>query len=148
MRTTLIALLATAALAAPALAASSATDSPAQQPQNNQPVKSQAQQSQSGSAVLASNQQTVPPKSLSRSEMRTMQTALNNDGFNAGQVDGKWGPRTSHAVRQFDQSKGIQSQNGQLTEGTLAQLGVNTNEQGQNAQQPQKGSGNNQNNSR
>jgi peptidoglycan hydrolase-like protein with peptidoglycan-binding domain len=64
--------------------------------------------------------------------VRQIQTALNNDGFNAGQPDGKWGQRTRQALQKF-----IRSKNGQLTEDALAQLGVNPNQRGQNNQQPQ-----------
>ena len=140
MRRTLIALLATAAIAAPALAANA--PSQPQQPSNPAQQQSQAQQGQN---TQASNQQTISPQSLSRGEIKQMQTALNNDGFKVGRPDGKWGPRTSQAAQKFAQSKGIQSQKGRLNENTLAQLGVNTNQQG-NSQQPQQNGGSQNNN--
>ncbi len=99
MRKTFITFLATAALVTPALAAPNLP--------KYQPPQPQAQANQQ-----ASNQQTVSPSSLSRDEIRQMQTALNNDGFNVGQPDGKWGPRTRAAVQKFDQSKGIQTSQG------------------------------------
>ena len=128
MRKTLIALLATAAFAAPAFAAPNAS----QQPNNPSQQQSQAQKWPNGVASQqGSNQRPVSPSSLSRNEIREMQTALNNDGFQAGRTDGEWGPQTRQAVQKFDQSKGIQAKNGRLTEDTLTQLGVNTNQQGQ-----------------
>ena len=140
MRRTLIALFATTAFAAPALAA----NAPSQQQQPNNPPQQQYQ-AQQGQNTQASNQQTISPQSLSRGEIKQMQTALNNDGFKVGRPDGKWGPRTSQAAQKFAQSKGIQSQKGRLNENTLAQLGVNTNQQG-NAQQPQQNGGSQNNN--
>jgi peptidoglycan hydrolase-like protein with peptidoglycan-binding domain len=68
-----------------------------------------------------------------------MQAALNKDGFNVGRSDGKWGPKTRHAVQAFNQKKGIQGNNGQPTDQTLAALGVNPSQnqqQNENQQQP------------
>jgi peptidoglycan hydrolase-like protein with peptidoglycan-binding domain len=141
MKKTIITLLATAALAAPALAANDAATQPQQQPQAQQSQDTQQQsqaQPQNGrqqNENQASNQQ-QPAQNLSRSEVKQMQSALNQQGFKAGRPDGKLGPETRHAVQAFNQKKGIQSQNGQPTEQTLAQLGINGN-QDQNARQPQ-----------
>jgi peptidoglycan hydrolase-like protein with peptidoglycan-binding domain len=126
MKKTIITLLATAALAAPAFAANNA----ASQPQQQQPNGQQQNQNQ------ASNQQ---PANLSRSQVKQMQTALNKQGFNVGRADGRLGPETRHAVQAFNQKKGIQSNRGRPTEQTLAQLGINGN-QNQNGQQPQQNS--------
>jgi hypothetical protein len=155
MKRTILALLATTALAAPALAANTTTDQ-SQQPtmqQQQQPAgqqQSQAkpqdqQQQQQAEAQQQNGNQPIQPNDLSRSEVKQMQQALDQQGFNAGKPDGKFGPRTRQAVRQFDQKKGIQSQNGQPTEQTLAELGVNQNQdQSQQpqdrSQQPQNGS--------
>ncbi|MGH7246894.1 MAG: peptidoglycan-binding domain-containing protein, partial [Pseudomonadota bacterium] len=94
-------------------------------PQQAEQRSSQGQNQQQASAQL------VAPKSLSRIEVRKMQTALKDQGYKVGKPDGIWGPRTRHAVQRFDQSKGISSKNGGLTQETLAQLGVNMNQQGQ-----------------
>lgn len=139
MKKTIITLLATAALAAPAFAANDATTQPQQpQAQQSQDMQQQSQaQPQNGQQQnenQASNQQ--PAQNLSRSAVKQMQSALDKQGFNAGRPDGKLGPKTHHAVQAFNQKKGIQSQRGQPTEQTLAQLGINGN-QDQNAQQPQ-----------
>jgi peptidoglycan hydrolase-like protein with peptidoglycan-binding domain len=149
MKKTIITLLATAALAAPAFAANDAATQPQQQPQaqqsqdTQQQSQAQPQNGQQQKQNQASNQEPGSAPNLSSGEVRQLQTALNKNGFNAGRPDGKLGPRTKHAVQAFDHKKGIQSSNGQPTEQTLAQLGINTN-QGQqpngNQQQPDQNS--------
>jgi Ni/Co efflux regulator RcnB len=140
MKKTIITLLATAALAVPAFAANNAANQPQpQQPQaqQSQPTQQQSQaQPQNGQQQnqnQASNQQ-PGSQNLNRGEVRQMQSALDKQGFNAGRPDGKLGPKTRHAVQAFNQKKGIQSQNGQPTDQTLAQLGINNTNQGQNQQ--------------
>jgi peptidoglycan hydrolase-like protein with peptidoglycan-binding domain len=130
-----VALLATAALSMPAMAASNMT----QQPQDRQAQQSQDQQTQaqypnnqegqpSNTNQAAQNQpnneQTISPKSLSRNEVRQVQQALDKNGVQAGKADGRWGPKTSDALKQFQQSKNIQA-NGQLDQQTLSDLGLN-----------------------
>jgi peptidoglycan hydrolase-like protein with peptidoglycan-binding domain len=62
--------------------------------------------------------------SMTRSDLiRSAQQALNDQGFDAGAVDGIYGPHTRSAVRDFQQAKGI-TQNGNLDRETLAKLGV------------------------
>jgi peptidoglycan hydrolase-like protein with peptidoglycan-binding domain len=151
MKKTIITLLATAALAAPAFAATSEANQPQQQPQAQQSQDTQQQsqaQPQNGrqqkNQNQASNQQPGGAQNLSRGEVKQMQSALNKQGFKAGRPDGRLGPETRHAVQAFNQKKGIQSNRGQPTEQTLAQLGMNGN-QDQNGQQPQhKGNGSEQ----
>jgi len=157
MKTTIIALLATTALAAPAFAANTAADQ-SQQPamQQQQPTDQQQSQSQSqpqdrqqpqrqAQAQPQNGNQPIQPNDLSRGQVKQMQQALNQQGFKVGTPDGKFGPRTRQALQKFDQKKGIQSNNGQPTEQTLAELGVNQNQNQQPAgqsQQPQGQSGN------
>jgi peptidoglycan hydrolase-like protein with peptidoglycan-binding domain len=52
-----------------------------------------------------------------------VQQALDKKGFQVGRVDGRWGPKTSNAVKQFQQSKKIEA-NGQLDRQTLSDLGL------------------------
>ena len=52
-----------------------------------------------------------------------VQQALNDKGFDAGPVDGKAGPKTKAALKQFQQSQGI-SASGQLDGKTIVALGV------------------------
>jgi peptidoglycan hydrolase-like protein with peptidoglycan-binding domain len=127
-------LLASAALAAPAFAASNAPNSAPRQPQQQlqaQPQSSQARQnSQAQNGQQASNE-ALAPGSLTRSQIRQVQTALDKDGFKAGRADGMWGPRTRHALQSFQKSKGMQG-SGQLDNSTLAALGLNFGAQQQN----------------
>lgn len=152
MKRTIITLLATAAMAAPAFAANNTANQPQQpgmqqqQPQTSPQQQSQAKpqdtqpQQQQAQAQPQNGNQPIPPNSLSRGEVKQMQQALNQDGFKAGKPDGKLGPRTRQALQKFDQKKGIQSKNGQPTEQTLAQLGVNQNQNQQPQEQQQNGS--------
>ena len=55
--------------------------------------------------------------------VRSVQQALNDRGYNAGSVDGQWGPTTEDAVRRFQQASGL-PQTGELERSTLAALGV------------------------
>ncbi len=57
------------------------------------------------------------------SNISQVQQALNDKGFNPGPVDGKAGPKTKAALKQFQQSQGI-SASGQLDGQTLVALGV------------------------
>jgi peptidoglycan hydrolase-like protein with peptidoglycan-binding domain len=145
MKKTIITLLATAALTAPAFAANDAATQPQQQPQaqqsqdTQQQSQAQPQNGQQQNQNQASNQAPGSAPNLSSGEVRQLQTALDKKGFNAGRPDGKMGPHTSRAVQAFNQKNGIQGQKGQPTEQTLAQLGINTNQnqpQKSNQQQP------------
>jgi peptidoglycan hydrolase-like protein with peptidoglycan-binding domain len=55
--------------------------------------------------------------------VRTVQRSLNDRGFDAGPVDGQWGPNTEAAVREFQQANGI-AQTGNLDPRTINALGV------------------------
>ena len=57
------------------------------------------------------------------SYVRSVQQALNSRGYNAGTPDGRWGPGTEEALRQFQRSQGMQA-TGQLDARTAAALGV------------------------
>jgi hypothetical protein len=69
------------------------------------------------------NEQTISPNSLSQNEVRQVQQALEKNGVGAGAIDGRWGPKTTDAVKQFQQSKNIRA-NGQLDQQTLSDLGL------------------------
>ena len=57
--------------------------------------------------------------------VRNVQQALNDKGYNAGSVDGRWGPATEDAVRKFQQASGL-PQSGELEHSTLVALGVSS----------------------
>jgi len=61
---------------------------------------------------------------LSRNEIQLIQRALDKNGFRAGLVDGRWGPKTSDALKHFQESKNLEA-NGQLDQQTLSDLGLN-----------------------
>jgi peptidoglycan hydrolase-like protein with peptidoglycan-binding domain len=55
--------------------------------------------------------------------VRRAQAALNDQGFNAGSVDGRMGPATDSAIRGFQAKNGL-TQTGTLDSATLNALGV------------------------
>jgi hypothetical protein len=142
MRKFTLTLLASAALAMPAMVPALAQNSPQnQQPQaqqqNNakpqQPNQQQANQNNGQQNQQAANQ-AISPRQLGRSGVRQVQQALDKNGFHAGRSDGIDGPQTRTALRNFQKSKGIQS-NGQINQQTLSDLGVNVASNQSNADQ-------------
>jgi hypothetical protein len=55
--------------------------------------------------------------------VRSVQQALNDKGYNAGPVDGQWGPATEDALTRFQQASGV-AQTGAPDRRTLTALGV------------------------
>jgi Putative peptidoglycan binding domain len=150
MKKIAIAMLTTAMMGTPVFAASNNDQQqPPQGAQMQQPQNSdQAQQGQnykqaqqttqdqrqnSKNQQSAENSQPIQPNSLSRDKIRQVQQVLDKDGFNAGTADGRWGPRTQNAVKQFQQSKQIQP-NGQLNQPTVADLGLDSSKFSQSQQ--------------
>jgi peptidoglycan hydrolase-like protein with peptidoglycan-binding domain len=82
--------------------------------------------------------------------LKSAQQALNDKGFDAGAVDGIWGPHTRAAVSRFQKAEGLQ-QTARLDQETLQALGVSSsvaqaetrnersNEQGNNNQSASQG---------
>ena len=68
------------------------------------------------------------PSSLTKKQIEEVQLKLNKDGFSSGPVDGIWGPDTDRAIRDYQTAKHLPG-NGELTQQTLADLGVNVNNQ-------------------
>jgi peptidoglycan hydrolase-like protein with peptidoglycan-binding domain len=83
----------------------------------------QSLQTQTQPPVTA-NTQRISPDRLSARQVRQIQQALDNMGFKAGWIDGKWGPKTEAALKSFQRSRNIAS-NGQLDQTTVAALGLN-----------------------
>jgi peptidoglycan hydrolase-like protein with peptidoglycan-binding domain len=54
-------------------------------------------------------------------QVKQAQEALQTQGLYHGQLDGKWGPETRHAVAQFQKQKGLK-QTAQLDEQTMSDL--------------------------
>ena len=55
--------------------------------------------------------------------VRSVQQSLNQKGYDAGAVDGRWGPSTESALRQFQEANGL-APTGNLDQQTLSALGV------------------------
>jgi len=81
------------------------------------------------SQSMAGKDQDIRPNRLSRQQIRQIQEALNKDGFDAGHVDGIWGPHTRTALKNFQTARNMASGNasskGRLDEQTLSALGLN-----------------------
>ncbi len=75
--------------------------------------------------VASSAQYPSPSSSYDPSLVRSVQQALNDKGYSAGSVDGRWGPSTEDAVRRFQQASGL-PQSGELEHSTLVALGVSS----------------------
>ena len=95
----------------------------------------QNQASNQGSAASPGNQM------ASAQDVRKVQNYLQQKGYNV-KVDGIWGPKTSDAVKQFQQQNNLQA-TGQLDQQTLAQMNIQPSGQ-QRAPASQGGSGGNQ----
>ncbi|MFA5515039.1 MAG: peptidoglycan-binding domain-containing protein [Desulfuromonadales bacterium] len=67
---------------------------------------------------------------LSQSEVKQIQQRLQASGHDPGPIDGIWGPKTSQALQQFQQSWGLAA-TGQPTDQSLQVLGVQPGQQGQ-----------------
>lgn len=63
------------------------------------------------------------PAEAGSADVRGAQQALNDRGYDAGAVDGVFGPQTESAIRSFQQTQGL-PQTGALDPATLAALGV------------------------
>lgn len=61
--------------------------------------------------------------SVSPNQVKQVQQKLKQDGDYTGAVDGKLGPKTAQAVKQFQQQNGLQ-QTGSLDDQTLSKLGL------------------------
>lgn len=112
MKQFMLAAVATVALSLPAMAQSNDN---AMQPSQGQSYNQ--------------SQNQIDPSQLSPRQIRQIQSALDQKGFNVRHVDGKWGPRTEAALKDFQQKQNLQG-NGQLDQPTLAALGIKENTQG------------------
>jgi peptidoglycan hydrolase-like protein with peptidoglycan-binding domain len=142
MKRILLASAACLALSLPAMAATAGAQSkPAPQNQQqsmaNQPAQNtnaqntNMQSSQTNQASQTGNKQQaqlIRPSSLSKEQVREIQTKLNKEGFSSGHVDGIWGPDTDQAILNFQKAKKLPG-HGELTQQTVADLGVKLNNQ-------------------
>jgi peptidoglycan hydrolase-like protein with peptidoglycan-binding domain len=135
MKRILLASAACLALSLPAMAATAgAQPKPAPQNQQQSMAKQPAQNtnmqsSQANQASQPGNKQQaqlIRPSSLSKEQVREIQTKLNKDGFSSGHVDGIWGRDTDQAILDFQKAKKLPG-HGELNQQTIADLGVKLN---------------------
>lgn len=106
-------------IAAGAIAAGEASQHQGRQSQSGQG------QSMSQSAQGPQGQASQPSQAAMSPEIiRKVQQELNAKGYDAGPVDGQWGPLTQRAVQNFQQSQDKLQASGQIDEQTLTALGV------------------------
>lgn len=60
---------------------------------------------------------------LSANQVRDLQQELSSRGYDPGEVDGQWGPRTRQALRQFQQDQNLAA-SGRPDQRTLTALGI------------------------
>jgi peptidoglycan hydrolase-like protein with peptidoglycan-binding domain len=91
--------------------------------QSKQEPQAQSGQTEAQSSTTAQGAQTPAQTSQSSDTIKQAQEKLSSQGHDAGPADGKLGAKTQAAVKEFQQSKGLQA-SGQLDQPTLAALGV------------------------
>ena len=88
------------------------------------PTGSSSASSSSESSYASSRSGSARSMNLSQDEIRQLQITLNQRGFNVGEPDGNFGPRTRAALMQFQQREGLQ-RSGQIDQQTMSALGIN-----------------------
>jgi peptidoglycan hydrolase-like protein with peptidoglycan-binding domain len=119
MHRPILAALAAAALFAPALAQQINMNG------QSRPGQEKKQQSLpiSGASRTAASL-AISPQLLSSRQVRDIQQALVTRGANSIRVDGEWGPGVEAALRDFQKSENLISQNGEPDSLTLMALGL------------------------
>ncbi len=119
---TLIATAAAMLLAAPAFAQDTQTSptdtgvTPSQSSQSES-MHSQGTQGEKSAKAMQKVMQKDPQM------VRQIQQKLQDQGFDVGEIDGKWGPQTANALKDFQRQQGMQA-DGKLSQSTLSALGV------------------------
>jgi peptidoglycan hydrolase-like protein with peptidoglycan-binding domain len=62
---------------------------------------------------------------MKSSTLMEAQKKVNQEGFDAGRADGRWGTKTAEAVKSFQEKNNLPA-TGKLDEQTLADLGIGT----------------------
>jgi len=110
MKKMMLAVVAATALCVPAVAQQSGN------PQGQPGVTASQQQASSSGHEMS-------PHSLNSSQVEKIQKSLDGKGFKSGEVDGKWGPQTDAALKDFQKSQNM-SHTGDLDGATIAGLGL------------------------
>jgi hypothetical protein len=105
---------------------SGSSQAPSQTAQSSTPSSSSS--SSQYNAPAAATEQSGSSHRMHRSSMnaehvRQAQQKLKDDGEYTANVDGKWGPKTAQAVKQFQEKNGLK-QTGRLDRNTMSKLGV------------------------
>jgi peptidoglycan hydrolase-like protein with peptidoglycan-binding domain len=100
-----------------------ASDSSMESGSSSMGASGSAEQSQSGSQAGMQSSQQAGQQQMSSDQIRQLQQQLQAQGYNPGSIDGKMGPKTSQALRQFQQAQGITA-SGKADSQTLQALGV------------------------
>lgn len=127
MKKIMLATVATIALSLPAMAQSNHMNTMQPNGQSQMGQKTQPNGQANGASQSARQQQAqnrVNPSQLSTQQIRRIQISLNKQGFDAHKVDGKWGPETANALKNFQHQQKLQG-SGHLNQQTLAALGFN-----------------------
>jgi peptidoglycan hydrolase-like protein with peptidoglycan-binding domain len=78
-----------------------------------------------GAAFAKQSRNETTPRHMNSSTLMEAQKKLNQEGFDAGRADGKWGTKTAEAVKSFQEKNNVPA-TGKLDEQTLADLGIGT----------------------
>jgi peptidoglycan hydrolase-like protein with peptidoglycan-binding domain len=111
--------VAVAALSAPALAQQIPVQGP---PQSGQEMQQELLPLPGASQAMAGH--AISPQLLTSGQIREIQRALEARGANSIRVDGEWGPDVEAALKDFQKSENMISQNGELDSLTLMALGL------------------------
>jgi peptidoglycan hydrolase-like protein with peptidoglycan-binding domain len=124
MHRTILAAVAAAALAAPAVAQQSNPNGQHElMPQAGQDHAQQLRPAQEEMQAQAGRP--LAPEQLNAHQILDIQKALEARGARSIRQDGQWGPDIEAAVRNFQQTENLITQNGQLDPLTLIALGLN-----------------------
>lgn len=101
--------------------------------------EAQSTQSQTQEQNPASTQEQIQNQNLAQNQnlVRQVQQKLKDEGYTVGNVDGKWGPQTQKALKQYQQAQGLAA-SGNIDTHTLAALGFSSSEIAAFEQQQQK----------
>jgi peptidoglycan hydrolase-like protein with peptidoglycan-binding domain len=78
-----------------------------------------------GPAFARQSRNETAPTYIKSSTLMEAQKKLNQEGFDAGRADGRWGTKTAEAVKSFQEKNNLPP-TGKLDEQTLADLGIGT----------------------
>jgi peptidoglycan hydrolase-like protein with peptidoglycan-binding domain len=90
---------------------------------SSQMEKEQKQQQQYGGAAQQGQQRQMAGQQPDKQQVQELQKKLNEEGFNAGPVDGIIGPKTRSALQQFQREEGLAA-SGQPDQQTLEALDI------------------------